>query len=127
MLISVQEHRKNTTNCFIAQNLGFLKVPWVRGCTPGWLKILSNHSGNRTYDLRNASHVLYRLSYAVRTVRYCDISELGLVLSIPDTSKCIIPRSTQLSTILFGIVTPDLGCTDQSNTVQYTAKIAQTV
>ena len=27
---------------------------WVK-TTLGWLKILSNHSGNRTYDLRNAS------------------------------------------------------------------------
>ena len=26
---------------------------WVK-TTVGWLKILSNHSGNRTYDLRNA-------------------------------------------------------------------------
>ena len=55
---------------------------WVK-TTLGWLKILSNHSGNRTYDLTNASPVLYRLNYVVRTDRYCDNSELGLVLSIP--------------------------------------------
>ena len=53
---------------------------------------LSENRGNRTFDLRNASPALYRLSYVVRTVRYCDILELGLVLSIPDSSKCIISR-----------------------------------
>ena len=51
----------------------------------GWLKILSNHSGNRTYDLTNASHALYQLSYVVRTVRYCDISELDLGNIVAET------------------------------------------
>ena len=61
---------------------------WVK-TTLGWLKILSNHSGNQTYDLRNASSALYRLSYVAG---WFAISELGVVLSIPDSSKCIISR-----------------------------------
>ena len=64
---------------------------WVK-TTLGWVKIFSNHSRDRTYDLRNASPALCRLNYVVRTVRYCNISELALVLSIPDSSKYIISR-----------------------------------
>ena len=37
----------------------------------------------RTYDLWNASPMLCQLSYAVRSVRVYDISELSLVPSIP--------------------------------------------
>ena len=56
-------------------------VEIISGKHTGLVEIfLSNHSGNRTYDLRNASPALYRLSYMVRTVHYCDISELGLVI-----------------------------------------------
>ena len=75
-------------NAYCTQVYVILKVK----ATLGWLKILSNHSENRTCDIRNASPALYRLSYVVRTVRYCDISELALVLSLPDSSKCIISR-----------------------------------
>ena len=45
--------------------------------TPGKLKL--THSGNRTYDLWNASPMLYQLSYAVRSVQICDISKPSLV------------------------------------------------
>ena len=40
------------------------------------LKNMPGHGGNRTYDLRNTSPMLCQLSYAVRSVRVCDISEL---------------------------------------------------
>ena len=46
------------------------------------LKNMPGHGGNRTYDLLNTSPMLCQLSYAVRTVRVCDISELSLVPSI---------------------------------------------
>ena len=47
------------------------------------LKNMPGHGGIRTYDLWNASPMLCQLSYAVRSVRVCDISELSLVPSIP--------------------------------------------
>ena len=47
------------------------------------LKNMPGHGGIRTYDLWNASPMLYQLSYAVRLVRVYDISELSLVPSIP--------------------------------------------
>ena len=43
---------------------------------------MPGHGGNRTYDLWNTSPMLCQLSYAVRSVRVCDISELSLVPSI---------------------------------------------
>ena len=46
------------------------------------LKNMSGHGGNRTYDLWNASPMLCQLSYAVRSVQVCDISEQDLVPSI---------------------------------------------
>ena len=46
------------------------------------LKNMPGHGGNRTYDLWNTSPMLYQLSYAVRSVRVCDISEPSLVPSI---------------------------------------------
>ena len=46
------------------------------------LKNMPGHGGNRIYDLWNASPMLYQLSYAVRSIRVCDISELSLVPSI---------------------------------------------
>ena len=45
------------------------------------LKNMPGHGVNRTYDLWNTSPMLCQLSYAVRSVRVCDISELSLVLS----------------------------------------------
>ena len=47
------------------------------------LKNMPGHGGNRTYDLWNTSPMLCQLSYAVRSVRVCDISELSPVPSIP--------------------------------------------
>ena len=47
------------------------------------LKNMPGHGGIGTYDLWNASPMLCQLSYAVRSVRVCDISELTLVPSIP--------------------------------------------
>ena len=46
------------------------------------LKNMPGHGGNRTYDLWNTSPMLCQLSYAVRSVRVCDISKLSLVPSI---------------------------------------------
>ena len=47
------------------------------------LKNMPGHGGIQTYDLWNASPMLCQLSYAVRSVRVYDISELSLVPSIP--------------------------------------------
>ena len=46
------------------------------------LKNMPDHGGNRTYDLWNNSPMLCQLSYAVWSVRVCDISEQNLVPSI---------------------------------------------
>ena len=46
------------------------------------LKNMPGHGGNRTYDLWNTSPMLCQVSYADRSVRVCDISELHLVPSI---------------------------------------------
>ena len=46
------------------------------------LENMPGHGGIRTYDLWNTSPMLCQLSYSVRTVRVCDISELSLVPSI---------------------------------------------
>ena len=43
------------------------------------LKNMPDHGGNRTYDLWNTSPMLCQLSYAVWSVRVCDISEQNLV------------------------------------------------
>ena len=45
----------------------------------GSLKNIPDHSENRTYDLWNTSPMLCQLSYAVWSVRVCDISEQNLV------------------------------------------------
>ena len=45
-------------------------------------KNMPDHGGNRTYDLWNTSPMLCQLSYAVWSVRVCDISEQNLVPSI---------------------------------------------
>ena len=50
--------------------------------TLGRLKNAPGHNGIRTCDLWNTSPTLYLLSYAVRTVCLCDISELNLAPSI---------------------------------------------
>ena len=42
------------------------------------LKNMPDHGGNRTYDLWNTSPMLCQLSYAVWSVRVCDISEQNL-------------------------------------------------
>ena len=47
-----------------------------------WKICLPMHSGNQTYDHWNTSPMLCQLSYAVRSVRVCDLSELSLVPSI---------------------------------------------
>ena len=46
------------------------------------LKNIPDHGGNRTNDLWNTSPMLCQLSYAVWSVRVCDISEQNLVPSI---------------------------------------------
>ena len=43
---------------------------------------MPDHGGIRTYDLWNTSPLLCQLSYAVWSVRVCDISEQNLVPSI---------------------------------------------
>ena len=55
------------------------------------LKNMPGHSGIRTYDLWNTSPMLCQLSYAVRSVRVCDISELSLVPSISVLIIMILP------------------------------------
>ena len=57
---------------------------------PGQLKNMPDHGGNWTCDLWNASPMLCQLSYAVRSVRVSDISELSLVPSIPMWSNSMI-------------------------------------
>ena len=42
------------------------------------LKNMPDHGGNRTYDFWNTSPMLCQLSYAVWSVRVCDISEQNL-------------------------------------------------
>ena len=51
------------------------------------LKNMPGHGGNRTYDLWNTSPMLCQLSYAVRSIRVCDISEQNLVPSISMSSS----------------------------------------
>ena len=51
---------------------------------------MPGHCGNRTYDLWNTSPMLCQLSYVVRSVRVCDISEQNLVPSIPMQSSNMI-------------------------------------
>ena len=46
------------------------------------LKNMPDQGGNRTYDLWNTSPMHCQLSYAVLSVRVCDISEQNLVPSI---------------------------------------------
>ena len=46
------------------------------------LKNMPDHGGIRTYDLWNTSPMLCQMSYAVWSVRVCDISEQNLVPSI---------------------------------------------
>ncbi len=55
--------------------------------TPGKLKIQPEIAGTRTCDLWSASPVLYQLSYEVKSVRLCDISEFSLV---PSISVCFL-------------------------------------
>ena len=54
------------------------------------LKNMPDHGGNRTYDLWNTSPMLCQLSYAVWSVRVCDISEQNLVPSISMLSNNMI-------------------------------------
>ena len=56
--------------------------------TPGKLKSMPDHGGNRTCDLWNANPMLCQLSYAVRSVRVCDISELSLVPKLSINLRC---------------------------------------
>ena len=58
------------------------------------LSNMPGHGGKRTYDLWNTSPMLCQLSYAIRSVRVCDISELSLVPSIP------IPSSNMIFSVL---------------------------
>ena len=61
------------------------------------LKNMPDHSGNRTYDLWNTSPMLCQLSYAVWSVRVCDISEQNLVPSISMLSNNNHDRVAQLA------------------------------
>ena len=54
------------------------------------LKNMPGHGGNRTYDLWNTSPMLCQLSYAVRSVRVCDMSEPSIVPSIDSVPKYIL-------------------------------------
>ena len=60
-------------------------------CTPGKLKSLPDHGGNRIRDLWDTSSVLYQLTYEVKSVRVGDISELSLVpRQIPSISIYVV-------------------------------------
>ena len=72
--------------CSGAMYLG--KMMLVMIPTPGKLRYMSDHGGNQTYDLWNAKPMLCPLSYAVRSVRVCDISKLSLVLRGQRYLKC---------------------------------------
>ena len=74
---------------------------------PHWasLKNVPDHGGNRTYDLRNTSPMLCQLSYAVWSVRVCDISEQNLVPSISMLSNnnhdfSVLVQCTQVNMML---------------------------
>ena len=47
------------------------------------LKNMPGHGGIRTYDLWNARPMLCQMSYAIWSVRVCDILKLSLVPLIP--------------------------------------------
>ena len=64
------------------------------------LKNMPDHGGNRTYDLWNTSPMLCQLSYAVWSVRVCDISEQNLVPSISMLSNIVIIIMTLITTVL---------------------------
>ena len=53
------------------------------------LKNMPGHGGIRTYDLWNASPMLCQLSYAVRSVRVYDISELSLTLVLKELDSVL--------------------------------------
>ena len=66
---------------------------------------MPGHSGNRTYDLWNTSPMLCQLSYAVWSVRVCDISEQNLVPSISMLSNnnhdfSVLVQCTQVNMML---------------------------
>ena len=63
------------------------------------LKNMPDHGGNRTYDLWNTSPMLCQLSYAVWSVRVCDISEQNLVPSISITLISITLISKELDSV----------------------------
>ena len=52
------------------------------------LKNMPGHGGDRTYDLWNTSPMLFQLSYAVMSVRVCDISRLLNCIDIEGTRFC---------------------------------------
>ena len=52
------------------------------------LKNMPVHGGDRTYDLWNTRPMLFQLSYAVRSVRVCDISRLLNYIDIEGTRFC---------------------------------------
>ena len=64
------------------------------------LKNMPGHGGNRTYDLWNTTPMLCQLSYAVRSVRVCDISELSVVPSISMQSSNMIFSVLVLCTLV---------------------------
>ena len=68
------------------------------------LKNMPVHGGNRTYDLWDTSPMLCQLSYAVKSVRVCDISEQNLVPSISMQSSIIM-----ISIYHFKLLLPCLG------------------
>ena len=61
------------------------------------LKNMPDHGGNPNYDLWNTSPMLCQLSYAVWSVRVCDISEQNLV---PSISMLLLPSVARQHTNL---------------------------
>ena len=66
---------------------------------PHWasLKNMPGHGGNRTYDLWNTSPMLCQLSYAIRSVRVCDISEPSIDIEGTRLSSEISHTRTDLT------------------------------
>ena len=62
------------------------------------------HGGNRTYDLWNTSPMLRQLSYAVKSARACDTSELAWIYTQSNITNIIFTRvhNTNSEKIILG-------------------------
>ena len=89
-------------SCYVFRWIWCLRCYCECSSTPGRLKSLLGHGGNRTLDLWYPSPMLCQLSYKVKSVRVGDISELSLVHSTSVYSKiwyflCVLVLCTQVN------------------------------